>query len=584
MLGKFCPLDGCGGHIPSISNIWLCINLGAHVENIVSIFNRFGMARIAAMFIVAILLLGFFALITFRFSSPQMAPLYSGLNFDDSAAIVSELQALNIDYELRSDGETILVDRNKITQIRMDLAKSGLPSRGQVGFEIFDKQSNLGATSFVQNINQVRALEGELARTISSLARIKTARVHLVLPERELFRREKKDPSASIVLGVRGELSSSEIRAIQHLVASAIEGLSPSGVSIIDDKGRLLASGASDGNEIGAIAGQMEERTLNIENRIRTRIEKMLEDVLGAGRVRVQVSAELDLNRSTSTKETYDPESQVVRSTQIRELANEASASALGGGVSIGNELPGATSTQGTNGGTLEQSKTTEEITNYEISKVVQTDIKEAGAIKRLSIAVVVDGRYVQDDNGAVTYQARSEEELAQLTNLVRSAAGFDAQRGDQIEVVNMQFTERAELTQLGTSAPGLFDFTKDDLLNIAEMAVTLLISLALLFFVLRPLLKRVLEPEEGLLSSAGGTNSHPMGVNIEEGQNLTSEDADMDNNNNNIPQIKAPEWMGQAKQMGEAQAKALTEVGEVIKENPKQSAMIVRNWLGEAI
>ncbi len=543
------------------------------------------MARIAAMVVVAIMLLGFFALITFRFSAPQMAPLYSGLNFDDSAAIVSELQTLNIEYELRAEGETILVNRNEITQIRMDLAKSGLPSRGQVGFEIFDKQNTLGATSFVQNINQVRALEGELARTISSLARIKTARVHLVLPERELFRREKKDPTASIVLGVRGELSSSEIRAIQHLVSSAIEGLTPQRVSIVDDAGRLLASGAGDNNEITAVASQMEERTLNIENRIRTRIEKMLGDVLGVGRVRVQVSAEIDLNRSTSTSETFDPESQVVRSSQIRELVNEAKGPSLQGAVTIANELPGTSETGADTGGTSEQSKTTEEVTNYEISKTVQTNVKEAGAIKRLSVAVVVDGRYVQNGDGAATYEPRTEEELQQIKTLIRSAIGFVAERGDQVEVVNMQFAERPELAQLGTAAPGMFDFTRDDLINAAEMLVTLLISLALLFFVMRPLVKRVLEPETELLTTPTSAQMpQTLGANMPGVQHV-------DENGNPISAEKAtskpansPEWMGKAKQMGEQQSKALTDVGAVIEENPKQAAMIVRNWLGEAV
>ncbi len=214
------------------------------MDNLLQFFNRLGLVRVAAMATVAVLMLGFFAFLIMRASTPTMAPLYTGLSLEDSSAIVAELQTQNIPYELRGDGESILVPRDQITQLRMTLATDGLPTRGQVGYEIFDSQSTLGATSFVQNINNVRALEGELARTIASLARIKSARVHLVLPERALFSREKKDPTASIVLAVRGELSAGEIRAIQHLVASAIEGLTPSHVSIIDDSGRLLASGA----------------------------------------------------------------------------------------------------------------------------------------------------------------------------------------------------------------------------------------------------------------------------------------------------------------------------------------------------
>ena len=222
----------------------------------------------------------------------------------------------------------------------MQLAENGLPQRGQVGYEIFDQQSALGTTSFVQNINNVRALEGELARTISSLARIKSARVHLVLPERELFRRERQDPTASIVLSVRGELAAGEIRAIQHLVASAIEGLTPSRVSIIDDAGQLLASGSGN-DENSVIAGEAEERTLGVETRLRTRIEDLLANVVGAGKARVQVSVDLDLERSTKTAETFDPDGQVVRSTQTRELANSSSDGAAAEGVTVANELPG---------------------------------------------------------------------------------------------------------------------------------------------------------------------------------------------------------------------------------------------------
>ena len=546
------------------------------MENFSGLLNRMGLARVGAMVVVAVMLLGFFAFITFRFTNPQMAPLYSGLTFDDSAAIVNELQSLNIEFELRGEGETILVARDQITQTRMSLAESGLPSRGQVGYEIFDQQNTLGATSFVQNINQVRALEGELARTISSLARIKTARVHLVLPERELFRRERKDPTASIVLSVRGELSGSEIRAVQHMVSTAIEGLSPARVSIVDDAGRLLASGAGNDNEATAVAGEMEERTLGIENRLRTRVEEMLANVLGPGRARVQVSAEIDLDRSTSTSETYDPDGQVVRSTQVRELVNEAKGPGQQGAVSVSNELPGVSGNGANNSGTSEQSNTTEEVTNYEISRTTQTQVKEAGSVKRLSVAVVVDGRYTQDANGAATYEARTAEEIDQITALVRSAVGFTADRGDQVEIVNMQFAERPELTNLGTETPGMLDLTRDDLMSAAEMAVTLLISLALLFFVVRPLVKRVLEPETEPFALP---TSSEVPVGADGAMVLNSDGA-----GNSAPQVpQKPEWMDHAKQLGEVQMETLKDVGTVVDENPKQAALVVRDWLNQA-
>jgi flagellar M-ring protein FliF len=521
---------------------------------------------------VAVLMLGFFAFLIMRSQTPNMAPLYSGLSLEDSSAIISELQTLNIPYELRGEGDTILVPRDQITTTRMTLAGEGLPTRGQVGYEIFDQQSTLGATSFVQNINNVRALEGELARTIGSLTRIKGARVHLVLPERELFRRERKDPSASIVLSVRGELSNGEIRAIQHLVASAIEGLAPSRVSIVDDQGNLLASGTGE-DVAGVISAQNDERTLGFENRLRTRVEDMLSNVVGPGRARVEVSAELDFNRSTVTAERFDPDGQVVRSTQTRDSQNLSGGA--NGQVSVANELPGASQNAGT-GGLTEQGTATEEVINYEISKTTQTNVTEAGAVKRLSVAVVVDGVYSDDGNGGTTYTPRTADEISQILTLVRSAVGFSADRGDSVEVVNMQFAERPDLAAPGTDASaGLLDFTRDDLMNGAEMAVTLLIALALVFFVMRPLLKKVLTPETQPLPLPVAAELGHHGVLGADGQVTAQDEA--------TPRDKTPAWVTNAKSMGETQLQTLKTVGTLVEENPKQAALIVRDWLGSA-
>lgn len=543
------------------------------MDNFTQLINRIGLPRLAAMAVVAVLLLGFFAYLVTRAQTPNLSPLYSGLSLEDSSAIVTELQTLNIPFELRGDGDTILIPRDQITTTRMTLAGSGLPQRGQVGYEIFDEQSTLGATSFVQNLNNVRALEGELARTISSLARIKSARVHLVLPERELFRRERTDPSASIVLSVRGELATGEIRAIQHLVASAIEGLTPTRVSIVDDQGNLLATGSGD-DEQGALAGEAAERTLGFENRLRTRVEDMLANVVGAGRARVEVSAEIDYNRSTTTQETFDPESQVVRSSQVRETENVTAGA--NGQVTVANELPGASQNAGATGA-AEQGTSTEEVTNYEISKTTQTAVTEAGAIKRLSVAVVVDGVYAADPSvGTSVYTPRTADEIAQILTLVRSAVGYSEARGDTVEVVNMQFAERPELAVPGTDGEGgLLDFTRDDLMNGAEMAVTLLIALALVFFVMRPLLKKVLTPESQPLALPSGAELGHHGVLGANGQVIADEPEE--------PRDKTPAWVANAKSMGETQLQTLKTVGTLVEENPKQAALIVRDWLGSA-
>ena len=541
------------------------------MDNLTQLINRIGLPRLAAMATVAVLMLGFFGFLMLRAQTPNLAPLYSGLSLEDSSAIVAELQTQNVPFELRGEGDTILVPRDQITTLRMNLAGSGLPQRGQVGYEIFDEQSTLGATSFVQNINNVRALEGELARTITSLNRIKSARVHLVLPERELFRRERKDPSASIVLAVRGQLSASEIRAVQHLVASAIEGLTPNRVSIVDDQGNLLASGTE--NEQGALAGAADERTLGYENRLRTRVEDMLANIVGAGRVRVEVAAEIDYNRSTTTQETFDPEGQVVRSTQTRESQNLTNGA--DGQVTVANELPGASQNAGT--GPTDQGSSTEEVTNYEISKTTQTAVTEAGALKRLSVAAVIDGVYTTDGEGNSTYSPRSAEEVAQILTLVRSAVGYSEARGDTVQVVNLQFAERPELAVPGTDAAGgLLDFTRDDLMNGAEMAVTLLIALALVFFVMRPLLKKVLTPETKPLALPSAAELGHHGVLSANGLVISDEPEEQDRD-------KTPAWVANAKSMGETQLQTLKTVGTLVEENPRQAALIVRDWLSNA-
>jgi flagellar M-ring protein FliF len=544
------------------------------VDNLLQFLNRFGLARVAAMATVAVLMLGFFAFLIMRASAPSMAPLYAQLSIEDSSAIVAELQTQNVPFELRGSGDTILVPRDQITTLRMQLAGEGLPTRGQVGYEIFDSQNTLGATSFVQNINNVRALEGELARTMTSLARIQAARVHLVLPERELFRRERREPSASIVLTVRGELSAGEIRAVQHLVASAIEGLSPNRVSIVDNTGRLLAAGTGEG-ENGVIAGQTAELALAQENRLRTRLEDMLANVVGPGRARVEVTAELNMDRSTVTSEVFDPESQVVRSSQLREEAN----SATGPGsqqVSVANELPGASENATADGATSEQGSTSEEVTNYEISRTTQTAVTEAGGIKRLSVAVVVDGTYVDNGNGVSAYEPRTAEDIERIATLVRSAVGFDEARGDRVEVINMQFAERPDL-DVGTSEAGLFDFTRDDVVRFAEMAVTLLIALALVLFIMRPLLRRVLAPEsqpQPLALPPGAELGHHQMVGAN-GELVPEESGE--------PRDKTPSWVANAKSMGESQLQTLKTVGTLVEENPRQAALIVRGWLSDA-
>jgi flagellar M-ring protein FliF len=546
------------------------------VNGFLQLFNRLGLQRVAAMAVVAVLMLGFFGFLIMRASTPQMAPLYTGLSLEDSSAIVAELQKQNVSNEIRGDGDTILVPRDQITTIRMQLAENGLPTRGQVGYEIFDQQNTLGATSFVQNINNVRALEGELARTISSLQRIKSTRVHLVLPERALFSRDKKDPTASIVVAVRGQLAPEEIRAIQHLVASAVEGLMPNRVTIADDTGNLLAAGAGDGDDQSAvIAGEADERKVGLESRLRTSIESLLANIVGEGRARVEVSADLDLTRTTTTQQTFDPNGQVVRSTQTENVANKSTSADNSGQVSASTQLPGATNSTTSSAAPSDEGSTDKETTNYEISNTQLTSMTDPGSIRRLSVAVVVDGTYATDSQGNSKYTPRDQATLDQIKALVQSAIGFSQTRGDQITVANLQFAQGPIPSVQGTPGPGLFDFTRDDLINGAEMLVTLIIALALVFFIMRPLLKRVLAPEQQPLAlpiSAEIAGTAPPG-----GPRIHIPEL-VDPQNPNAQGV--PSWVNDARSLGAAQAATMKTVGQLVQDNPKQAALIVRDWL----
>src|SRR6516225_9342425 len=315
------------------------------------------------MVAVTAALIGFFAFVIMRVTTPQMTTLFTDLSLEDSSSIIKDLDRQGIPFELRNEGSVIMVPKDKVTRLRMKLAEGGLPKGGGVGYEIFDKSDALGTTSFVQNINHLRAMEGELARTIRGIDRIQAARVHLVLPERPLFSREMPEPSASIVVRVRGTLETQQIRAIRHLVASSVNGLKPQRVSIVDESGQLLADGAA--SDVDQAAG--DERRVSFEKRIRKQVEDIVSSVVGQGRTKKQVAADFDYNKITQTSDKFDPEGRVLRSSQTRE---ESSASGVDNGqVTVNNELPGAPQNNNSGAPARDQSKKTEETNNYEISR-----------------------------------------------------------------------------------------------------------------------------------------------------------------------------------------------------------------------
>jgi flagellar M-ring protein FliF len=550
------------------------------VKGLIDFVRTLGAARIAAMGAVTITLVGFFAFLMLRVTAPQMTPLFTDLTFEDSTAIVKELERQGVPYELRNDSSIVMVPKDRVARLRMGLAEGGLPKGGGVGYEIFDKSDALGTTSFVQNINNLRALEGELARTIRGLDRVQAARVHLVMPERPLFSRDKMEPSASIVVKVRGPLEPQQVRAIRHLVASAVNGLKPQRVSIVDEAGHLLADGAGDdpnGTEVSA-----DERQAAFEKRLREQIETIVSSVVGPGRARVELTADFDFNRVTQTSDKYDPEGRVVRSSQTRE---ETSASNEGreNQVTVGNEIPGGNQRQAPApeaGGTpRDQSRKSEEIINYEISKTSKTEVIEGGRVNRISVAVLVDGTYGKNDKGDATYQPRSKEEIDQIGALVRTAIGFDQKRGDQVQVINLRFAESPAVAPITEPSGWMsaLQFTKDDLMRGIEMVVMGLLGLVVLLLVVRPLVRRILAPDEramAALPAADASADAPAAPAIAapaESVVVKSEPS------------QTAKMIDIAQVQGQVHAQSVQKVGDLADKNPRETVSIIRQWLNES-
>ena len=343
---------------------------------------------------------------------PDYQILYTGLKAEDGGKIVEKLRQRKTPFELRDGGSTVLVPAQSVYETRLSLATDGLPHNGGVGYELFDK-TNFGMTDFVQKLNYQRALEGELTRTVQGLDEVEQARIHIVIPEPKLYTEERTSPTASVVLKLRGgaRLSQGQVHGVTHLVASSVEGLKPEDVTIIDTNGNVLSKGHSDGGVAGLSSDQLELQQ-NVETYLAHKAQSMLDEVLGPNHAVVQVNALLDFEKIDRTTESYDPDNQVVRSEEKNDSQGQGSA----------NE------------------KTTSSVVNYEISKSVEHVANAVGGIKKLTVAVMVDGVYITDTKGNRTYSARTADELTKIRNIVKNAVGIDAKRGDELAAANVAF------------------------------------------------------------------------------------------------------------------------------------------------
>lgn len=560
----------------------------------VETFRNLGVGRLAAAAGMTIGLVVFFVFLATRLSTSQLALLFDDLKQDDTARIVQQLESMEIPHEVSADNRQVRVPSDQVARLRLALAEQGLPEDGSIGYEIFDRDQTLGTSSFIQNINHVRALEGELARTIATVSSVRAARVHLVLPRRELFSRERLDPSASIVLKMRGtgRLDRGQIQAVQHLVATAVAGLKPERISIIDDRGTLLSRGGGGGSGENVAALNAEERRVSFEGRLNRTIEQLIEPSVGIGNVRAEVRARMDFDRVITNEEIYDPEGQVVRSTQsISEANNNKETDSAP--VTVGQNLPDAQDNQNTPGAESASNRT-EESTNFEISKTIRQHIREGGSIKKLSVAVLVNHRVKESAEGEPTFEPRSAEELANIEKLVKSAVGFDQKRGDTVEIVNMRFADPPQM--LGGVDDAIFlGFSTADLRRIVEVLILAVVGILIILLVVRPLIAKIFETGPTALAdgpAAIGADGRPLLTNQSVGPDgapaLAAAGAaaggaagtTVGPDGAVIPASEAGDMLDVNQVEGRVQASSLKKIGEIIEKHPEEAATILRSWM----
>ena len=543
-------------------------------------FKAVGAARFGVMAGVAAVLTAFFLYIAGAITEPPKTILFGGLEPRDAAAVTAKLDGMNVKYDAKGDG-TILVPADQVTKLRMALAQDNLPAAG-IGYEIFDKSDAFGTTAFVQNINRLRAIEGELARSIQTIEGVQSARIHLVVPERQIFSRDEQTPSASVVLKTRTVLGRGQVAAIQHLVAAAVASLNPSRVAIVDDRGNLLAGG-DDKTGADAMAANQEQSTTDYEDRLRQRIESIVTSVVGVGHVRVQVAADMNYNHTSTTSESYDPDSKVVRSTQTVEQNASDNSGTSQNAVSVANALPNAASA--TPGDTSKSSSgRTEETTNYEISKKVTTSTQDGGDVKHLSVAVVVDGT-VTGEGASAPYKARTPAEMAQITSLVKSAMGFDQARGDQVQVTNMPFA-RMEVAAGETPAKPLLGLEPSYWFKIIEAAIMCVTALLIGLFVARPLIARMFAPNppsQGQPTQLTGTSPVVGALPAPAQAQAAGASAD--------PSAPAPlrilpaqPGLDLSQIEGQVHNSSVKKIGEVVNAHPDEALAIIRTWLHQPV
>lgn len=527
--------------------------------------------------------------------SPDYRVLFSNLSDSDGGVIIARLDQMQVPYRFSEGGQAILIPAEQVEQTRMALASEGLPKGGGVGFELMDGQS-FGISQFAEHVNYQRALEGELARSIESIDSVQTARVHLAMPQESVFVRDRRQPSASVILTLyrNRAVSEGQVSAITHLVSASVSNLPVNQVTVVDQNGNLLSQPA--GNDARNLNDAQLKYTAQVEENYRKRIEALLATIVGHSNVRAQVTASIDFSVGEHTQETYDPNQDPnqasVRSIQSSESEQIGSNSVGGVPGALSNQpAPNVASPVQNANGQNEQNnaqndqaaeeQTTEvqpvqprsstkgSTTNYEVNRLIRHVQEDTGQVERLSVAVVVNYRDQTGEDGQTRMVALSDEEMAKIQRLVREGMGYSEARGDSLEVVNAAFSQQAE-----AQAPTLAWYENPDIISLAKTLGRYLLIAIVAFILWRKLLKPLVERQRTLMVPAGsqsaGTSSGTLLATAGDDEDDESEPSDI------AEQIAKK----QKRRQRIEHETLLSSVRDQAQKDPRMVAMILRGWI----
>lgn len=562
------------------------------LDSLLESLKNLGPGRLIMMLATFFGLIIFLVFIAVRSSAPSLSLLYSDLSTADATEIAAKLDNSNVPYALSEDGTKVSVPHKDISRARMLLAAEGLPRKGAMGNELFDQKQTFGKTSFEMNNTAKRALEGELARTIATMDQVRSAKVLLVLPQRELFSRERQAASASVFVNLRnaGNIGTEQIMAIRQLVAASVPQLKPGAVAIVDQSGNVLAR-ADDEQGRDTLSRNADDMRKNYENRTKQSIEDIVGRIVGFEKVRAAVAAKMNFDILNRNSESYNPDGQVVRSTQtVSEEASDTSASSNGNGaVSVANNLPGLPGAEASQAGS--KNNRTEETTNYEITKTVETLVREGGEIEKLSISVLVDGSYAPDTAAVkpkdapadwaapLKYTPRTAEELTKIAALVKSAVGYDESRGDTVEVVNMQFAQSEMFDTSPVANDTILGFPKSDILGMAETLALSLVAILVILLVLRPLAMHFAAAARAPRAAGEPGTDAPLLAG-------GPQQAQLAGPGGTTGMISGPSELESMIDMssveGKVKASSVQKISDLVTNHPNETVSVIRQWMSQ--